>query len=156
MNNFLNSQRIHIELSKAVFDRETGISEVTIRTDYGEFTGTAKMHPDDTPYASEFTGCGLAERRAYKKYIKARIRECNAQIKILKHLADTYKYMCNPDELDNKKLYWKPFDFIENLRQEITVWKEEMQMVDRDIAESIKIRDKITKRLNAVSTNGQN
>lgn len=153
MNNFLNSQRIHIELSKAVFDRETGISEVTIRTDYGEFTGTAKMHPDDTPYASEFAGCSLAERRAYKKYIKARIRECNAQIKVLKHLANTYKGMCNPDELDNKKLYWKPVDFIEDLRQEITFWKEEMQAIDEDIAESIKIRDKIAKRLDLMDKN---
>lgn len=66
-----------------------------IKTKYGTFTGTCKAHPEDYDIASEFTGCEIAERKAYIKALKAHCRFVSAEIKTLEDLHK--RLMCCKD-----------------------------------------------------------
>ena len=52
------------------FDRVSGFSIVTLQHLDKNFTGFAKVHPDDENTATEFAGCTYAESRAYIKAMK--------------------------------------------------------------------------------------
>ena len=45
---------------KGEYSPETKISTVILQDKHGTYTGTAKLHPNDKKYASEFTGCSIA------------------------------------------------------------------------------------------------
>ena len=68
-------------LVSADFNKKTGISTVIIKNEYGVFTGTAKLNPDDIP--SSFTGCRIAEIRAAIKMLKRKIAVLKDRNKIL-------------------------------------------------------------------------
>lgn len=52
------------------YDKETGISTVTIEYKKEKFTGTAKLHPEDKDSVSEVYGGTIAETRAIIKALK--------------------------------------------------------------------------------------
>ena len=62
------------------FDEETGISTVTINTDYGQFTATSKLHEEDRQISSHFAGCKYAEMKAIIMYMRKRIEVINYEI----------------------------------------------------------------------------
>ena len=66
------------------YNESIGISISTIRCKYGEFTGIAKLNPEDRANASSFVGCEIAERRAVIKALKAQLREVKAMQRQLK------------------------------------------------------------------------
>lgn len=74
-------------LKSAIFNPDTGISTVVLQTKDGEFTGTAKLHPEDQNHASRYTGCKYAEIRANIKIIKFEKKVCR---RTLKELTDIY------------------------------------------------------------------
>lgn len=82
------------------YDPITGESTATIVTEYGEFTATAKTHPEDRAIASAYFGCFLAELRANIKYFKARKRNFKAQLKGLTDFHKTLKSYAKYDEKD--------------------------------------------------------
>lgn len=92
-----------IKLLQSNFDEETGISSVTIGTDYGQFHATSKLHNEDLDISSSYAGCEYAEMRAIIKYMKKRIEVINNQIKGLenyqKQLLDRADY--NPKSSEN-------------------------------------------------------
>lgn len=92
-----------IKLLQSNFDEETGISSVTIGTDYGQFNATSKLHNEDLNISSSYAGCEYAEMRAIIKYMKKRIEVINNQIKGLenyqKQLSDRADY--NPKSSEN-------------------------------------------------------
>ena len=107
-----------IRLDKAEFNKETGISTVTIRTPLGKFTGHAKVHPEDVPYASNITGCRYADQRAKIKYLKAKARVISNEIKALNdfknvltslenvYVSETdiaFNYLCKQIEIKNRE-----------------------------------------------------
>lgn len=55
------------KLLKAEYNKETGISTVTIQNKYGIFTGTSTLREEDEKYSSEYTGCYIAELKAVRK-----------------------------------------------------------------------------------------
>ena len=109
-----------IHLLNSNFDEETGISSVTIGTDYGLFTATSKLHSEDLDISSSYAGCEYAEMRAIIKYIKKRIEVINSQIKGLgnyqKQLLGRADY--NPKSPENIVLRKE----IENLNNEKKDW----------------------------------
>lgn len=70
------------------YDKETGISEVTVTNNYGTFTGYATCHPDD--YSSSFFGCALAECRANLKSFREERKIIRFQIKALKEAYEMF------------------------------------------------------------------
>ena len=109
-----------IKLLQSNFDEETGISSVTIGTDYGQFHATSKLHNEDLDISSSYAGCEYAEMRAIIKYIKKRIEVINSQIKGLgnyqKQLLGRADY--NPKSPENIVLRKE----IENLNNEKKDW----------------------------------
>lgn len=63
-----------IKFMSSSFNKETGISEVVVQNKYGMFKGYSKLHPDDIPFASQYTGCNFAEQRAVIKAMKAELK----------------------------------------------------------------------------------
>lgn len=74
-----------IKLLNSNYDEKTGISNVTILTDYGNFSGTSKLHEEDREISSSFAGCQYAEMKAIIKYMKYRIKLINERIESLEN-----------------------------------------------------------------------
>lgn len=68
------------KITYANYDKDNGVSMVTIATKFGNFTGYAKLHPDDKPYENSYRGCRYAETKALIKALKARRKELIAKI----------------------------------------------------------------------------
>lgn len=94
------------------YDRETGLSTVTIRNKYGEFTGYAKLHEEDQNIESSFAGCRCAEIKALIKSTRAQIKEINIQIKILEDFEKELKHMkdYDPYSMETRRLRRKIYE----------------------------------------------
>ena len=113
------------------YDESTGVSISTIRCKYGEFTGIARLNPEDKANASSFVGCDIAERRAVIKALKAQLREVKAMQKAVEMIIE---------ELEKSKTYQK--HSVENRRLRKSYWLYQKQILDikkniSDIEESI-------------------
>lgn len=83
------------EIIDCGYDKDAKKAWVGIKTKYGLFLGVCKAHPEDYDIASEFTGCEIAERKAYIKALKAHCRFVSAEIKTLEDLHK--RLMCCKD-----------------------------------------------------------
>ena len=101
-----------IKLLNSNYDKETGISTVTIRTRNGEFTGTSKLHEEDRDIESSFAGCRYAEAKALVKSLKAKNKERLIQLKVLENLEKELKSMkyYNPYSLEACRLRRKIYE----------------------------------------------
>ena len=70
-------------IKEAVYSAEDGISRITMETPYGVFSGYAYVHPDDTKYATRFTGLELAEMRAVRASFVYRIENSDDKEEII-------------------------------------------------------------------------
>lgn len=109
----------------------TGISVSTIKCKYGEFTGIARLNPEDNDIASSFLGCEIAEKRAIIKALKTQLREVKAMQKAVKIIIQ---------DLEKSKTYQK--HSVENRRLRKSYWLYQKQILDikkniSDIEESI-------------------
>lgn len=85
------------------YDKETGAT-LCILTDtkQHEFIGVAQCHPDDIDMQNQMTGCEIAFRRAYIKYLKAvRDMEIVPQLNILKHMYTCMEQAADFNPKDN-------------------------------------------------------
>ena len=110
------------------WDPDTGIAKVVITAEDGSIhTGTAKCHDSDRDVLSEFTGCGIAERRAVISCLKhTRDYIIKPKLKTLQkflYVVNQSKYF-NNDEYVSRMLY-----------KEIARAKYELEKVKKDIAE---------------------
>ena len=113
------------------YNESIGISISTIRCKYGEFTGIAKLNPEDRANASSFVGCEIAERRAIIKALRTQLREVKAMQKAVEMIIE---------ELEKSKTYQK--HSVENRRLRKSYWLYQKQILDikkniSDIEESI-------------------
>ena len=79
------------------YNPETGVAEVTLTRKGITATASAKVHPDDKQYSSEFTGLTIAEMRAYKKLLEKRARQKNKIAKWYLTQAEYYKKLAEED-----------------------------------------------------------
>lgn len=89
------------KIKNAVYDKEDGISCVTISTKLGLYDGVSCVHPDDMDIASEFEGCRYAELRAVISFFKDEINILKIKIETLQDLLTNYQSMKYYS--DNKK-----------------------------------------------------
>lgn len=114
-----------IKMIKSNFDEMTGISEVTIATDIGEFSGTSKLHDEDRNISSSFAGCQYAEMKAIIKYMKYRVKIINERIKGLDNCRKT---------LENKKNYNHNSDENRTIRKQIYILNKQKQELKNKIS----------------------
>lgn len=86
------------------YNPENGRAEVVLKKQGITSSGTAKVHPDDRKYASEYTGLTIAEMRAYKKFLEKRARKKNKIEKQLLNQAEYYKKLAEEDIEVSKRI----------------------------------------------------
>ncbi|MGN0992828.1 MAG: hypothetical protein ACI4PE_02780 [Bacilli bacterium] len=140
-----------IKLVQSNYDKETGISIATINTDYGIFSGSAKLHQEDKHIESSFAGCCYAETRAILKYMKYRLKLVNEQIKALENCKKV---------LENKKTYNHNSTENRTIRKQIYIlnkqkleWKKKINSLSNRLLENMNQRDKF---IQALKKKGEN
>lgn len=108
----------------AKFDKETGVSTVTIHTPIGHFTGTAKLHPEDIDLASEIRGCTIAHARALSKFYKTQKKNLENQLAALNKIYNNFKSMRGFDPTDR---------FMSKIRREIKDLEHDIKEADTKI-----------------------
>lgn len=122
------------------FDPQSGESIVTLVNRNGSYTGKAKLHPEDNN-PSNFTGCRLAERRAYIKYLKNERRRYKITLKTILSL---YKDLTNNcSDSINEKITNRFNIQINFYKKTINEINKTIEDVQNTIKEEIKIREKI-------------
>lgn len=101
---------------KSDYNKETGLSKVTILTDIGAFDGYASLHPEDKDIESNFAGCRYAEMRANIKYMKMKRKIFEEQLKTLKSI---YNQSSNKNAL---KVLQKEIYLIEDEKETISLY----------------------------------
>lgn len=69
-----------VKIVSSGFDKETGISHVTIQTPKGTYTGYSNLQEEDEKYVSQMVGCRYAEIKAHIKMLDAEIKEIKTQL----------------------------------------------------------------------------
>lgn len=114
------------------YDKDMGIARVVLNKKGITAWGTARLHPDDKDYGSEFTGLGIAEMRAEKDFLQKRARLKRKEYKRLLARAEYYKSLYESDferakELDEAigQFIQEKADLHQKLRnpQRRTEWK---------------------------------
>ena len=132
-----------MKLISAEFNKETGVSTVILQNRNGRYIGTAKLHPEDKEFASEYAGCRIAEKRAWIKYLKEELKKAKLQKKTINSLRanvwDNVPTINIPYE-NRIDLEYKKYDkAIKNLKTEIEIIKHSIEL-------DIKARDRITEK----------
>ena len=134
-----------IKMIKSNFDEITGISEVTIATDIGEFSGTSKLHDEDRNISSSFAGCRYAEMKAIIKYMRQKIKNIQMQIKGLEdfqsNLATRADY--NYNSIENSKARRRIFE----LKKQIISWNKKIDSLTARMLDMMTQREKIVKTI---------
>lgn len=113
-----------IKLLNSNYDENTGISNVTILTEYGQFSGTSKLHEEDRYISSSFAGCQYAEMKAIIKYMKYKVKIINERIKGLDNCRKA---------LENKKNYNYNSDENRTIRKQIYILNKQKQELKNKI-----------------------
>lgn len=134
-----------IKMTYSNFDENTGISEVIIMTDIGEFKGTSKLHEEDRNISSHFAGCRYAEMRAIIKYMKQKVKNLQMQIKGLEdfqsNLATRVDY--NHNSIENSKARRRIYE----LKKQVVTWKEKINSLTTKMLTMMEQRDKIVETM---------
>lgn len=134
-----------IKMIKSNFDEITGISEVTIATDIGEFSGTSKLHNEDRSISSSFAGCQYAEMRAVIKYMKRKMHDLDMQIKGLTDFQSSLK--CRKDynhiSIENSKARRRIYE----LNKQKEIWEKRMNSLYERMLRNMEQREKVIEKI---------
>lgn len=134
-----------IKMIKSNFDEITGISEVTIATDIGEFSGTSKLHDEDRNISSSFAGCQYAEMRAVIKYMKRKMHDLDMQIKGLTDFQSSLK--CRKDynhiSIENSKARRRIYE----LNKQKEIWKKRINSLYERMLRNMEQRGKVIEKI---------
>ena len=134
-----------IKMIKSNFDEITGISEVTIATDIGEFSGTSKLHDEDRNISSSFAGCQYAEMRAVIKYMKRKMHDLDMQIKGLTDFHSSLK--CRKDynhiSIENSKARRRIYE----LNKQKEIWEKRMNSLYERMLRNMEQREKVIEKI---------
>lgn len=134
-----------IKMIKSNFDEITGISEVTIATDIGEFSGTSKLHDEDRNISSSFAGCQYAEMRAVIKYMKRKIHDLDMQIKGLTDFQSSlkcrkdYNHICVENSKARRRIY--------ELNKQKEIWEKRMNSLYERMLRNMEQREKVIEKI---------
>ena len=128
---------LKIKTTYSDFNKETGISTTVILTDLGHFLGTARLHPDDKETASRYAGCRYAEMRATTKYVKAKKKAIQEEIKLLNRL---------DSKITNKKAKIQIKEEKEKLLLDMQTCTNAIKSLNQTLKASIEKRDEFIKQ----------
>ena len=134
-----------IKMIKSNFDEITGISEVTIATDIGEFSGTSKLHDEDRNISSSFAGCQYAEMRAVIKYMKRKMHDLDMQIKGLTDFQSSlkcrkdYNHICVENSKARRRIY--------ELNKQKEIWEKKMNSLYERMLSNMEQREKVIEKI---------
>lgn len=134
-----------IKMIKSNFDEITGISEVTIATDIGEFSGTSKLHDEDRNISSSFAGCQYAEMRAVIKYMKRKMHDLDMQIKGLTDFQSSlkcrkdYNHICVENSKARRRIY--------ELNKQKEIWEKRMNSLYERMLRNMEQREKVIEKI---------
>lgn len=121
-----------IKLLDSGYDKEEGVSYVTIETEIGNFDGYAFLHPEDEMIESSFLGCEIAEYRATIEYFKKKLRTLNIEIKTLENLRKDFKNTYKEDYHD--------CEILERRMEQKLIQKKEYEMIIYSLKKSIDLK----------------
>ena len=134
-----------IKMIKSNFDEITGISEVTIATDIGEFSGTSKLHDEDRNISSSFAGCQYAETRAIIKYMKRKMHDLDMQIKGLTDFQSSLQ--CRKDynhiSIENSKARRRIYE----LNKQKEIWEKRINSLYERMLRNMEQREKVIEKI---------
>ena len=134
-----------IKMIKSNFDEITGISEVTIATDIGEFSGTSKLHDEDRNISSSFAGCQYAEMRAVIKYMKRKMHDLDMQIKGLTDFQSSlkcrkdYNHICVENSKARRRIY--------ELNKQKEIWEKRINSLYERMLRNMEQREKVIEKI---------
>ena len=134
-----------IKMVKSNFDEITGISEVTIATDIGEFSGTSNLHDEDRNISSSFAGCQYAEMRAVIKYMKRKMHDLDMQIKGLTDFQSSlkcrkdYNHICVENSKARRRIY--------ELNKQKEIWEKRMNSLYERMLRNMEQREKVIEKI---------
>jgi len=129
-----------MKLLSGKYFENTGLSIVKLSDKYGEYIGYAQLHEDDRKFASKFTGCYIAERRAEIEALKNKIRRQKQMLKAVKNLKkdiETNVSIVDPSIIRRINLK------IRDYNNEINYAKEEIDFIKINMQEYFKLKEKI-------------
>lgn len=126
------------------YDKESGVSIVTLSTDLGEFTGVSRLHEDDREIASSFFGCEIAEIRALIAYSKRQKMIVAQQYKAFKDMYKNLEQMkaFNKESVEARKIRRKMYELSEEWNQ----WKDNIESLECNIKAKCAARDAMMKK----------
>ena len=68
------------------YDPNTNITKVSLADKYGQYTGIAKLHPEDKYNYNHIVGGEIAEQRAFIKKLSEDIKRNRIMLKAIKNL----------------------------------------------------------------------
>lgn len=132
------------------FNQKTGESTVTLADKYGTYTGYAKLHPNDKANASRYTGCNIAEGRAWIKALKKQKYRETIKINTIKNLMKDININCNNLLQSNNQLN-KRFNLqLKNHINNINTINDQIKFIKQQTQERLKIRNQILQQKNKV------
>ena len=133
------------KIKEANFNPETGESFVSLYTDMGIVTGTAKLHPDDAESKSNYFGCRIAENRAVMKYCRRRAEKARVEYQAV---LTFFKSMEGTRTFSVDAFYVKQLlGAMDRKQKEIKMWKCRAATLKEQIIQSIAIRDAMIKKV---------
>lgn len=134
-----------INLVKAEFNVETGVSTVTIDTELGRFTGTSVTRAEDKPYISSYQGCKYAEIKAIRKFLRAQLKAQKIELQVLKSLRNAFD---SSNKCFTQNREWKILlKAIYQKEDQIAATKNNIEKLSKHLLEMIKVRDDIVNRI---------
>ena len=128
------------------FNKKTGKSIVVLSDKYGKYVGQANLHPDDKKNANAYTGCSIAQARAYIKLLEKRRNRLKIKLEAIKNLIKDIEV--NYHTPINFKLRRRFNIQIKNYNDEIENINNLIKDIQTNITTRIKIKDKINKKFN--------
>ena len=74
------------------YDPNTNITKVSLADKYGQYTGIAKLHPEDKYNYNHIVGGEIAEQRAFIKKLSEDIKRNRIMLKAIKNLLKDRAY----------------------------------------------------------------
>lgn len=135
-----------VKIVSSGFDKETGISHVTIQTPKGTYTGYSNLQEEDKPYTSQMAGCRYAEIKAHIKMLEAEIKEIKTQLHAFERFYNnaSRSWRFNESGYEARKMRREMHSFRDKIK-ELEKLKEDMHKTLMDAVDS---RQKEIQQLN--------